>query len=253
MAGRGFIAMSEGGPPTPRHKQIVLDLVAPLIAPLGSIAAFDTAERVISLTYDDGPNPVRTPRVLEELAVARCPATFFMLVERAEAEPALARRVVQEGHEVGLHGIDHARLTSMRPGEAKRRTLEGKKRLEDLLGVPVRYFRPPYGAQTRRSFLVARSAGMAVVAWSVWGRDWEEQPPTDIAHRVLSGVAPGGIALLHDSYEPEEGATRAAPTFDPGLALRDLLRGLRAMDYAAVPLWSLMAGCPSVRVLWFHP
>ena len=253
LTGRGFPAISEGGPPTAPHKQRVFDVVAPALAPLGSVVGFSTTRRVMALTYDDGPDPSRTPIVLDELAASRSRATFFMLVQQAEAFPELARRVVAEGHEVGLHGIDHSRLTSMPIAEVRRRTSEGKRRLEDLVGVPVRYFRPPYGAQNKRSFLIARATGMDVIAWSVWGRDWEEQPASAIAQRLLRGLAPGGIALLHDAYAPEEETTRTAPTADTGATLRHFLDGLTDSGYAIAPLAELLASAPAIRMLWFHP
>src|SRR6185503_9277869 len=106
-----------------------------------------------ALTYDDGPEPGETDAVLDALAEAGVRATFFQLVYRAEAYPDLVRRVVAAGHEVALHGIDHARLTELPTAEVRRRLNEGKQRLERVAGQPVRLFRPAYGSQTIRTYL----------------------------------------------------------------------------------------------------
>src|SRR5215210_9112284 len=110
----------------------------PGLLPLSSVACVATEERVIALTYDDGPDPERTPGVLDALAEAGARATFFTLVDRAADYPDLIRRVAADGHEIGLHGEDHTRLTNLTFREALRRIRRGKRRLEELIGQPVK-------------------------------------------------------------------------------------------------------------------
>jgi peptidoglycan/xylan/chitin deacetylase (PgdA/CDA1 family) len=114
----------------------------PGLLPLSSVACVATDDRVVALTFDDGPDPDQTPEVLDALAEAGARATFFVLVDRAAEHPDLLRRIAAEGHEIGLHGEDHTRLTTLPIREALRRIRRGKRRLEELTGRPVTLFRP---------------------------------------------------------------------------------------------------------------
>ena len=129
------------------------------------------------LTYDDGPTPGVTDRLLPVLAEAGATATFFVLLTRVRREPGLLREVLAAGHEIGLHGPDHQRLTTLPPASLPARFRESRAELEDLAGVPVSWSRPPYGAQDRASWAAAREAGLTPVLWSVTCRDWENPPP----------------------------------------------------------------------------
>jgi peptidoglycan/xylan/chitin deacetylase (PgdA/CDA1 family) len=137
-----------------------------LLAPVGSLRGVRATQPIVALTFDDGPEAAGTPGVLAALGDAGARATFFLLVERAEAAPELARAIVAQGHEVGLHGIDHARLTGLPPAQVARRLHEGRRRLEAVVARPVRFFRPPYGSQSLRTYLAARRAGLEVVVWT---------------------------------------------------------------------------------------
>ena len=128
-------------------KQLVRDHSALV----GSVVRVETAEPQIVLTFDDGPDPVGTAEVLTALAEAGASATFFVLMSRARRHGSLLTEVVAAGHEVGLHGVDHQPLTDFTYAAARRRTLDGRRELEDRLGRPVRWFRPPYGRQTPRT------------------------------------------------------------------------------------------------------
>jgi peptidoglycan/xylan/chitin deacetylase (PgdA/CDA1 family) len=152
------------------------------------------------LTYDDGPTPGVTDRLLPVLAEAGATATFFVLLTRVRASPALLREVRAAGHEIGLHGVDHRNLTSLPPEVHLDRFRCGKAELEDLLGVPVRWSRPPYGAQDLASWQAARDAGLAPVLWSATALDWEEHPQ-DVYLRAVDEVEPEGcVLLLHDGF-----------------------------------------------------
>jgi len=103
-----------------------LRLAQPLLLPLSSAMRAITTDRVISLTYDDGPNAEQTVDVLDALAEQDAKATFFVLTDRAREHPEIVRRILDEGHQVGLHGLDHARLTDVGGREAVRRIRAGK-------------------------------------------------------------------------------------------------------------------------------
>ncbi|MEO7235452.1 MAG: polysaccharide deacetylase family protein, partial [Lapillicoccus sp.] len=113
---------------------------------LASVVA--TTAPSLVLTFDDGPDPANTPRVLEVLRDRGASATFFVLMTRVRREPRLLAELMAAGHEVGLHGPDHRVLTQFSSREVRRRTEEARRELEDVTGTAVRWFRPPYGAQT---------------------------------------------------------------------------------------------------------
>jgi peptidoglycan/xylan/chitin deacetylase (PgdA/CDA1 family) len=223
------------------------------LAPLGSIRGVHTDAPVVALSYDDGPEPGGTGAVLDALAEAGVQATFFQLVYRAEAHPELVRRIVAAGHEVALHGIDHTRLTELTAADVTRRLADGKRRLEQVAGRPVRLFRPPYGSQTVRTYLAARRAGLDVVVWGPSAEDWQDGTPAEVAGRALAGIAPGEVMLLHDAFEVPPGDPRQPPTFDRGEVARALLAGLRERGYAASPVGALLAGRRTWRTAWYRP
>lgn len=221
---------------------------------VGSVLSIDDATGRFALTYDDGPEPGGTDRVLTALAERGVTATFFVLVGRARRQPALLRDLVADGHEVALHGVDHRALTTMPRSEVVRRTRDGRAELEDLVGRPVRWVRPPYGRQTWSTWRAVRSTGVEPVMWG--GTMWDaREASTD--ERVSSAVhhATSGLILLgHDGY-----ATAADGAFDgpaPRLDRADLAhrvldafaeRGLRAGSIGDL----LASGGVPRRGAWF--
>jgi peptidoglycan/xylan/chitin deacetylase (PgdA/CDA1 family) len=220
---------------------------------LGSVAGADTGDRVIGLTFDDGPDPNQTPAILDALADHGVRATFFMLAERAEAHPELARRVLHEGHEAALHGNRHDILTRLRLTELVDCVWVGKRRLRRVLGEPITFFRPPYGGQNLRSYLTARLSGMEVVVWSAWAHDWEDLTGAEIVDSALARAAPGKILLLHDSFVPHPDRPDApSPRFDRPLAVRQILEGLAMSSLQPVPVGELMGRGRRRRSIWFE-
>src|SRR3954466_12802394 len=106
--------------------------------------AVDNAARHVVLTYDDGPQAGDTEGILEALAERQATATFFVLMSRVRRHPGLFQDVVAAGHEIGLHGVDHRRLTTVPVDELDKRTADAKDELQDRLGRAVTWFRPPY-------------------------------------------------------------------------------------------------------------
>src|SRR5689334_24564957 len=109
-------------------------------------------------------------------------------------------QVVDAGHEIALHGVDHVRLTTLPSHEVRNRLRSGRERLEDAVQREVRWFRPPYGAQTPLTWWAARRIGLQPVVWNCAAYDWQDVPPTAIAERVLAGVSSGAVVLLHDGH-----------------------------------------------------
>ena len=228
-------------------------LLLPLTAPIGSVRSVRARRDVAVLTYDDGPQPGGTDKVLAALRDAGTTATFFILVGRARRHPGLLADVVAAGHEIALHGIDHVRLTTMSPRQVRRRTLAGRHELEDLAGRPVRWFRPPYGAQHPTTWAAIRSTGLESVVWSDEVQDWEDDAVAEIAARA-AGVHPGSVLLLHDGYaDASDGVDDGPPpTFDRGELSRRILGDLAERGLATSSLGDALAAGAPVRGAWFR-
>jgi peptidoglycan/xylan/chitin deacetylase (PgdA/CDA1 family) len=152
------------------------------------------------LTYDDGPTPGITDRLLPLLAEAGASATFFVLLTRVRSSLGLLHEVLAAGHEVGLHGSDHRRLTALPPESLPTHFRDAKAELEDLAGVPVWWSRPPYGAQDRAAWQAARDAGLTPVLWSITCQDWETRPAEEYLAELRATDPAGSVILLHDGF-----------------------------------------------------
>ncbi|MFD7707537.1 polysaccharide deacetylase family protein [Streptomyces sp. NPDC059786] len=209
----------------------------------GSLCAVRTAHPHIVLTYDDGPDPEGTERVLAALAEHGATATFFLLLSRARRYRSFLSRLLESEHEIGLHGPDHRRLTSLPYAEVRQRTSDAKRELEDMSGREVRWFRPPYGAQTRTTWRAVTDIGLEPVLWGPEFRDWKDTPLDEhVAHARVGAVA-GAIVLAHDGFAgPEDGVDDgAAPTFDRGLLTRRVLDAYREIGLHGRSLSSVLA------------
>lgn len=159
--------------------------------------------RRVALTFDDGPDPVTTPLILEQLRAAGVRATFFVIGTKAQCHPELLRTIAEEGHELAVHGHSHtwlyAFLSPRRVEADVRRALDV---VERTLGVRPKWFRPPIGMASPRTFAGARRAGVTVVGWSIRALDGVGRTkPEAVVARVLSRLEPGAIVLLHDASE----------------------------------------------------
>ncbi len=162
----------------------------------GTIVAVRTGEPVVALTFDDGPHPEYTPRLLEVLRRHEAAATFFMIGEPARRHSELVELVAKAGHAIGNHTWDHPFLPST-PSHERRRQIRACAQALKPFGQ--RLFRPPYGAQSLASCLDAFRFGYKVILWNVEAKDWLPQDPEQMADRLVRGIRPGSIVLLHDA------------------------------------------------------
>jgi peptidoglycan/xylan/chitin deacetylase (PgdA/CDA1 family) len=223
----------------------------PWVGPLGSVRGAQTPGQ-FALTFDDGPGEWTEP-ILEVLARHGATATFFVLVEPAEAHPEVVRRIVGAGHEVGLHGLDHQRLTTLPPDAVRMHIANGKSRLERCLRRPVTLFRPPFGSQSPRTFVAARRCGLHVVVWTADADDWIDHEPSFVAQLALDRIAPGGVLLLHDGFASDPASPLPEPTFDRADALDRLLSALPQRGLGASSVSRLVAAGRVHRTAWFRP
>lgn len=157
------------------------------------------AGRRVALTFDDGPDPQRTPAVLDLLARQGVRATFFVVGARAEAHPELVRRMAAEGHVVGNHSYTHSWRFPLR---SLGRTMEELRRTGEVLhritGRQPRLFRPPFGVTNPTIARAVRRLGLDPVGWSIRSLDTMGRSPERVAARILRRLHPGAVILLHD-------------------------------------------------------
>lgn len=202
----------------------------------------------IALTYDDGPDPASTPSFLKMLERHQVSATFFVLGEFVAKNRSLVIEMSAAGHELAVHGWDHQCLVWKPPGRLADQLRRTRHTVEDLTGVPVHWFRPPYGVNTGRGLLAARQVGLTPVLWSAWGRDWSRRAtPESVATTVLRSITPGGTVLLHDTDR-----TAAPASWRSTLAASELmLNRWRTEDVPVGPLrdhWDTWRGENPTRV-----
>lgn len=179
----------------------------------------------LALTFDDGPNPAWTPRLLDSLAAHEIRATFFLLGSRAQGQQGLVKRMVAEGHLIGNHTWSHPNLAYTAANKIQAELAQTKDRLEQIAGQQVRYFRPPFGARRPVVFRVARSLGMTVVLWNAMTSDWSEPSSELVAAKLtrkIDGLGRRGQAaniVLHDGGHLDPQAARGASVTAAGLLM----------------------------------
>ena len=154
--------------------------------------------KVIYLTFDDGPSPAHTRRILDLLDEHDATATFFQLGEAAASHPELTRAVVAQGHALGSHTWNHRDLRTLSRRAVSRQITRTSAVLGRISGRPVTCLRPPYGAKNARVKAVIRSKKLAMKLWDIDPRDWKKPGAAVIARRVVSHAHSGGVSLMHD-------------------------------------------------------
>lgn len=168
------------------------------------IARLRTDARAVALTFDDGPNPLATPPILEALAARGIKATFFVLGRHAEQWPELVGAVAAGGHAIGNHGYYHRKLHFKSPRYVRADLELGTRAIEQASGVRPRLFRAPHGFRSPWVTAIARSLGQRTVGWSLGVWDSDRPGVEAIADRTVKGAHSGSILLLHDGdgYDP---------------------------------------------------
>jgi peptidoglycan/xylan/chitin deacetylase (PgdA/CDA1 family) len=186
----------------------------------------------VALTFDDGPDPRSTPRLLEILREARIPAAFFCIGNRVAAHPELAAQIVREGHLLENHTYTHSYLTNFfTVAHLRREMADTQDAIKKSTGTVPAFFRPPMGQSNPRTFRAARNLQMQVVGWTIRSLDTLTRDPEKIVARIRRGLHPGAVILLHDGNIPVDKVEAT---------VKSLLETLRQKGYEVVRLDELL-------------
>jgi peptidoglycan/xylan/chitin deacetylase (PgdA/CDA1 family) len=207
--------------------------VVPAIAGAFRIPRRLAEARGVALTFDDGPHPQGTPAVLDALAAARAPATFFLVGEQVERFPSLAAEIAAAGHEIAIHGYRHRLLLRRSPGALAGDYDRALSVIAEATGTMPDLYRPPYGVFSSAALRLVRARGWRPLLWSLWGRDWgANETAAAISRRATDGLRAGDVVLLHDAdHYSAPGSWRRTAA-----ALPSILEAVGALGEACVPV-----------------
>lgn len=225
----------------------IIVLIWGLVFPLTDLYARFVTKKVIKkglgirtnvcLTFDDGPDQRYTPEVLRILKEMQISATFFLVGAKAEQAPDLVRKIESEGHEIGCHTYYHRHAYLLSPWKSLVTIGKGKETIETIIGKPLRWFRPPWGALNLFQYLFLQQIGLQIVLWSANACDWEKKTgASGIFKLLMKRVKPNTIIVLHDS-----GGEAGAPE-NTVAALPGIIRKLQTEGYNFVTLTEALGG-----------
>ena len=167
----------------------------------------------IALTFDDGPNPTLTPKLLDLLAARHLKATFFVVGQNAADHPDILKRAVREGHEIANHSWSHPNFGKMSDDGVRRELQKTDDAIMAAIGKRPTLLRPPYGSITaRQKKWIHDEFGYRIILWDVDPLDWKRPGPSVVTARILKETRAGSIVLSHDIHPPTIDAMPA--TFD---------------------------------------
>lgn len=218
---------------------LVLCLAAPLFPGfaffLPVVSRGHSGRRAVALTFDDGPDPQTTAGLLDVLARHEAPATFFVTGQRALRHPGLVRAILDRGHTVGNHTFSHDNLIMFKSTDALTREIQRAQEVFERLGFRPLAFRPPVGVTNPRLAAALARTGLYVVNFSRRAGDRGNRRVTGLSRRILRGLRPDDIVMLHDTAPRDAGGTAA------WLAeVERVLAGIRAQGLAVRPLAELI-------------
>ena len=189
-----------------------------------------TTQPYIAMTFDDGPHPANTPRLLDMLRQRNIKATFYVIGQNVKMYPEITRRIVAEGNEIGNHTYTHRKLTILSDSEVRGEMSKTREAIVSATGVKPRTMRPPYGALLQRQReMIMNEYGYPTIMWSVDPQDWQRPGVSVVRDRILSNTRNGAIVLAHDLH---------APTVD---AMPSTLDGLLGKGFKFVTVSQLLA------------
>lgn len=192
----------------------------------------DGSKKQVALTFDDGPDARSTPALLDLLRENKMAAAFFCIGKRVMAEPALAQRILAEGHMLENHSFAHSNTTNFFTVPQLIADLsQAQEAIQTATGHAPKLFRPPVGLSNPNVFRAAKTLGLRVIGWSIRSLDTKTSEPEKVVARIERDLKPGAIILLHDGNIPAERLV---------LTVKLILTKLREHGYEVVRLDKLI-------------
>lgn len=189
-----------------------------------------------ALTFDDGPDPMWTPAVIDSLGEHELRATFYVIGSQVRAHPELVSRMLEVGHEVGLHCTRHIRHTELSDIELAADT-DASLQILTAAGAAPRTWRTPWGVQTPATRVLAAQRGLRLIGWGADTHDWRGDGAADMLASVAPRLASGVVVLMHDGIGPGARRDGCAETVE---LIGALARTLRRAGIRGVPVSELM-------------
>lgn len=182
------------------------DSPLPKVPPPGAKVRYNsvhTDQMALAMTFDDGPHPVNTPKLLDLLKERNIKATFFLVGERVKMHPEIVRRILAEGHEVANHTWTHPSLVSISDEKIRSEFQRTADAIWDAAQYRPHLMRPPFGATNKRiEQFIFNEFGYSSIIWSVDPNDWRRPGVQVVANRLIAGAHKGAIMLAHDIHAP---------------------------------------------------
>ena len=192
--------------PNPLVKRLNNPSSMPVVPPAGARVSYSSVkieQKTLAMTFDDGPHPSLTPKLLDLLKERNIKCTFFLVGNLVKVYPDIVRRIIAEGHEIGNHTWSHCSLTSRSDEQIRSELKKSEDAVYEVAGVRPNLVRPPYGAiNTRIKDLMFSEFGYSTIMWSVDPQDWRRPGVSVVTSRLVSGAHPGAIMLSHDIHPP---------------------------------------------------
>lgn len=190
--------------------------------------------KYVALTFDDGPDPVYTPEILDILKEKDVRATFFLIGKNVKNRPEIARRMVEEGHSIGSHTHSHKSLIPLSAKSTYNEIKNAEVAIEEATGIRPTLFRPPRGVYSGYARELLKEERYTLVLWDLSAVDWAELAPKKIVANVVNKVKPGSIILLHDSGDLI--TYRGGDRHSTVKALPEIIDKLRAQGYEFITI-----------------
>ncbi|MCM3694186.1 polysaccharide deacetylase family protein [Neobacillus niacini] len=196
------------------------------------INEINISQRVVAITFDDGPNPVYTQQILDIFAEAKGKATFFMIGEQMRNHPEVVKQVAEQGHEIGNHTFTHPKLSQLSLEDCREEIDQTEKLIENMTGQKPVVFRPPYLDYNQDTVSIVQQKGYSMIgALNLEAQDWEQPGVEHILKKSRAVVKNGGIFIFHDGFGDRSQTIEA---------VRMLVSELTSQDYQLVTVSELL-------------
>lgn len=181
-----------------------------------------STKKAVALTFDDGPDPIYTPKILSVLAKHNAKATFFLVGEQTRRNLALVEIILAEGHEIGSHTMTHPDSNSQPSQQLENEVLASIDLLQSISNQKIKYLRPPYGHLSPSYYSACQTRGVTMILWSIDSNDWKIPPVDKLVEQVASQIQPGSIILFHDGGGVRQNTVEALDRLLPLLRQKKL-------------------------------